>query len=309
MSKYAIAIHGGAGTIRRTSMTPTQEQEYRKGLQEALDAGRQLLAQGGSALDAVEKAVQLLEDFPLFNAGRGSVFTNAGKNEMDASIMCGRTLQAGAVAGVSNVRNPIELARRVMDRSKHVMLAGKGAEDFARRQNLAFEPDAYFFSQHRYDQWMKIRESDKAQLDHSEDENKKFGTVGAVALDVNGHLAAATSTGGLTNKKYGRIGDSPVIGAGTYANDRTCAVSCTGDGEYFIRAVAAYDVSCLMEYKGLSLKEACAIVVHEKLVKIGGDGGLIAVDRSGQLEMPFNSEGMYRGMANSEGNSWIGIYK
>lgn len=303
--KYALAIHGGAGTITRALMTPEKELIYSNGLKEALAAGNQILAAGGSALDAVEIAVIALENNPLFNAGRGAVFTHNGTHEMDAAIMNGADRSAGAVAGISSVKNPIALARQIMEKSGHVFLAGQQAEQFATLHNLKLEDAAYFHDEFRYQQWMDVKDSDGYQLDHTKD--KKFGTVGAVALDVNGHLAAATSTGGMTNKKWGRIGDSPVIGAGTYANHHV-AVSCTGHGEFFIRAVVAYDIACLMEYKGLSLHEACDIVVQDKLVKMGGEGGLIAVDQYGNIALPFNSEGMYRGVATPDMQEIL-IYK
>ncbi len=303
---FSIAIHGGAGTILRSTMTAELQQQYEDGLGAALDAGYMVLKVGGSSLDAVEAAVVSLEDFPLFNAGKGAVFNNKGRHEMDAAIMWGKTLEAGGVCGVSNIRNPVKLARSVMEQSGHVLLAGEGAEEFATLQGIAFEDDAYFYTEQRYRQWQEALLEDRVQLDHTE---KKFGTVGAVALDKDGNLAAATSTGGLTNKKYGRVGDSPIPGAGTYANNKTCAISCTGVGELFIRSVVAYDISCLMEYKGLSLKEACDIVVHDKLVKIGGEGGLIAVDALGNICMPFNSEGMYRACRSSNGIAELKIYK
>jgi beta-aspartyl-peptidase (threonine type) len=305
-SKIAIAIHGGAGTILRSTMTADLQKQYESGLQRAIETGYKILEAGGSSLDAVEAAVVELEDFPLFNAGKGSVFNNDGKQEMDASIMEGRDLSAGAVSCVRGVKNPVALARKIMQESEHVMLGGLGAEIFARQHGVAFEEEAYFYNEMRYNQWQEAMKEDKIQLDHTE---KKFGTVGAVALDKTGNLAAATSTGGMTNKKYGRIGDSPIIGAGTYANNKTCAISCTGHGELFIRSVVAYDVSCLMEYKNLSLKEACDIVVHDKLVKIGGEGGLIAVDNHGNIYMPFNSEGMYRASKDGEGKLEVLIYK
>jgi beta-aspartyl-peptidase (threonine type) len=286
-------------------MTPALQQQYEDGLRSALDAGYAILEDGGSSIDAVEKAVCVLEDFILFNAGRGSVFNNAGGHEMDAAIMDGKTLGAGAVSGISNVKNPVVLARTIMEKSEHVLLTGMGAEQFAKLNNLEFANDDYFYSEARYNQWQEALKENVVQLDHTE---KKFGTVGAVALDKRGNLAAATSTGGMTNKKYGRMGDSPIIGAGTYANNKTCAISCTGHGELFIRAVAAYDVSCLMEYKGLSLQEACDVVVHDKLVKIGGEGGLVAVDATGNVALPFNSEGMYRGYRNAE-KTEVQIYK
>lgn len=312
MKQFAIAIHGGAGAIPRSIMGAENEKKYKKGLEEALLAGDTILSSGGNALDAVEAAVNKLEDNPLFNAGRGAVFTNGGTNELDASIMDGKNLMAGAVTGIKNVKNPVSLARVVMEKSEHVFLSGAGAMEFAKKMNLEFAPDEYFFVQDRYDQLLQARESDQVVLDHGNTRgtpNSKKGTVGAVALDVFGNIAAATSTGGMTNKKFGRVGDSPIIGAGTYANNNTCAISCTGHGEFFIRSVVAYDISCLMEYKGLSLKEACDIVVYQKLVKIGGEGGLVAIDANGNIEMPFNSEGMYRAMRKSGGEIYLGIYK
>jgi beta-aspartyl-peptidase (threonine type) len=316
MSKFTIAIHGGAGTILKSMLTPELEIRYNQGLQEALDAGYDVLKQQGTSLNAIVEAIKKLENNELFNAGRGAVFTNKGIHEMDACIMTGHDLDAGAVAGISNIKNPIELAKYVMLESGHVLLSGQGAKEFATSKGFEDIEDDYFFNQYRYDQWVEIRDSEFYQLDHKEDqlkgfphEDKKFGTVGAVALDQHGHLAAGTSTGGMTNKRFGRIGDSPVPGSGTYANDRTCAVSCTGHGEYFLRAVVAYDVSCLMEYKGLSLQEACAVVVQDKLVKLGGEGGLIAVDAMGNYDLCFNSEGMYRGIRTSEGINKISIYK
>lgn len=315
MSTFTLAIHGGAGTILKSMLTPELELQYRSGLQNALKSGYDILSRGGSSLDAVVASIQSLEDCELFNAGKGAVFTHEGLHEMDASLMRGDTLEAGAVAGVKGVRNPILLAREVMEHSNHVMLAGEGAELFARLRHVKMEEPSYFFNQYRYEQWQEIKESDHYQLDHKEDklhskekDEKKFGTVGAVACDASGHIAAGTSTGGMTNKRYGRLGDSPVIGSGTYANDKTCAVSCTGHGEYFLRAVVAYDISCLMEYKGLSLHEACNYVVKDKLVKMNGEGGLIAVDASGNYELCFNSEGMYRGVMNSEGLYMVDIY-
>lgn len=304
--KIALALHGGAGTILKSSLTPTLQKEYENGLKAALQSGYTLLEKGGSCLDAVVAAVKSLEDNPLFNAGCGAVFNHEGKQEMDASLMLGKNLSAGAVCGISGVKNPIELAKAVMEKTEHVLLSGKGAENFARQQGIPFADDSYFYNEYRYQQWQEALKEDKIQLDHTE---KKFGTVGAVALDADGNLAAATSTGGMTNKKFGRIGDSPLIGAGTYANNATCAVSCTGHGELFMRSVVAYDISCLMEYKGLSLQAACAIVVHDKLIKIGGEGGLVAVDHAGNICMPFNSEGMYRACSDSEGKTEVKIYK
>jgi beta-aspartyl-peptidase (threonine type) len=316
MSKITLAIHGGAGTILKSMLTPELEQKYNEGLQNALNAGYSVLENRGTSMDAVIAAIRSLEDNELFNAGRGSVFTKKGINEMDAAVMDGSNLNAGAVAGVRNIKNPIVLAKEIMEHSGHVILSGNGAKEFALSRGIEQAPDEYFYTKYRYDQWIEIRDSDYYQLDHMEDnlkgsphEEKKFGTVGAVALDINGHMAAGTSTGGMTNKRYGRIGDSPIPGSGTYANDATCAISCTGHGEYFLRAVVAYDVSCLMEYKGLSLKEACHVVVKEKLVKLGGEGGLIAIDTKGNYEHCFNSEGMYRGIRSSDGENNVAIYK
>lgn len=321
---FGIAIHGGAGTILRSSMTPEKEKLYTDALRTALQSGFVVLEKGGSALDAVETAVRSLEDCPLFNAGKGAVFNNAGTHEMDASIMSGKDLSAGAVSLIKRVKNPISLARSVMERSEHVFLCGDGAEEFAKQMNLEFAGDEYFHDAFRFEQWKKAQETEGSFLDHNlnaevgmqnselnteNTKDKKFGTVGAVALDKDGNLAAATSTGGMTNKKFGRVGDSPIIGAGTYANNNTCAISCTGHGELFIRSVVAYDVSALMEYKNLSLREACEEVVMKKLVKIGGEGGLIAIDKNGNIELPFNSEGMYRAMKNGSGVEKVEIYK
>ncbi|MEO8404177.1 MAG: isoaspartyl peptidase/L-asparaginase [Chitinophagaceae bacterium] len=315
MPTFTIALHGGAGTILKEDMTPDLEAAYLEGLSTALSAGYSVLEQGGTAVNAVKATVVVLEDNVLFNAGRGSVFTKKGVQEMDAAIMDGSSLNAGAVAGVRNVRNPVELATEVMRHSNHIFLSGKGANDFAIRQGIKLEPDEFFFSQFRYDQWKAIRDSDNYSLDHTHQEveelmrDKKFGTVGAVACDQQGNIAAATSTGGMTNKKYGRIGDTPLIGAGTYANNHTCAISCTGHGEPFIRAVAAYDVSCLMEYKNLSLQEAMDIVVNKKLIALEGEGGMIGVDAKGNAAMIFNSAGMYRAVKSSEGKKEIAIYR
>lgn len=313
MNNYALAIHGGAGTILKSTMTPEKELAYKTGLQDAIEAGESILKSGGSAFDAVETAIIKLENNPLFNAGKGAVFTNNGTHEMDASIMNGKDLMAGAVAGVQGVKNPIALARAVMEQSEHVLLTGNGAMEFAKKVNAPFENEEYFFVQLRYDQLQQAKQSNSMVLDHTEDKiehgEKKFGTVGCVALDLQGNLAAGTSTGGMTNKKFGRVGDSSIIGAGTYANNNTCAISCTGHGELFIRSVVAYDISCLMEYKNLSLKDACDIVVMDKLVKIGGEGGLIALDAKGNIVLPFNSEGMYRASKKQNEDIFIGIYK
>ena len=309
MKNFTIAIHGGAGTILKSSMTPEKEMNYKQALQEALDTGFNALRNQKSALDAVEMAVMKLENSPLFNAGRGSVFTSQGTHEMDASIMEGRTLEAGAVSMISDVQNPIAVARLVLEKSEHVFLAGSGAITFAKSMDCVFQPKDWFHDEFRYQQWLSIKDTDAIQLDHSIKKEQKFGTVGAVALDVFGNIAAATSTGGMTNKKFGRIGDSPMIGAGTYANNKTCAVSCTGSGEFFIRGVVGYDVSCLMEYKGLSLEDACNEVIHDRLLKINGDGGLIAVDTSGNIAMPFNTEGMYRASRKMGEEGLVLIYK
>jgi beta-aspartyl-peptidase (threonine type) len=311
-----LVIHGGAGNITPAIMNKDQEQQYSAGLQAALDAGYAVLEKGGSAMDAVVSAIVALEDNSLFNAGRGSVFTKKGLHEMDAALMDGSNLAAGAVAGVRNVRNPIRLSKEIMLHSGHVMLSGKGANEFALKQGLDLAHDDYFFNQDRYDQWIEIRDSDFYQLDHKADNLKgaipntdhKFGTVGAVACDAQGNLAAGTSTGGMTNKRFGRIGDSPVIGSGTYANNKTCAISCTGHGEFFLRAVVAYDISCLMEYAGLSMQQACDRVVKDKLVKMGGEGGLIAVNAQGEHEFCMNSAGMYRGVRNSAGVQEVAYY-
>ena len=306
--KLSIAIHGGAGTLVKGMMTPEKEKQYRADLEKALDAGYEALATGKSAIDAVEIAVKELENSPLFNAGRGSVFTADETHEMDASIMDGKTLNAGAVSLISGIKNPIALARDVMDKSEHVFLAGNGALQFAKKQGYSLEQDDYFYYDFRHKQWLEIKDSDSFQLDHAAKKDSKFGTVGAVACDANGNIAAATSTGGMTNKRFGRIGDSPIIGAGNYANNESCAVSCTGSGEYFIRGVVAYDVACLIEHKGYSLQKAAEEVINERILKIGGDGGLIAVNSKGEIAMPFNTEGMYRGCRNSDGMKEISIY-
>jgi beta-aspartyl-peptidase (threonine type) len=306
-------------------MTPEKEAAYLKALNDALEAGYKILEKEGNAVDAVKAAVIELENNILFNAGKGSVFTNTETHEMDAAIMDGKDMSAGAVAAVKNIGNPVELAYAIMKKSEHVFLMGSGAEEFARLNGIAFEPDEYFFSEFRYKQLQKAKRENQTALDHdinidgsssvpkafgtSEDKEQKFGTVGAVACDANGNLAAATSTGGMTNKKWGRVGDSPIIGAGTYANNKTCAISCTGHGEPFIRAVTAYDVSCLMEYKDLSLEDAMGIVVHDKLMKIDGDGGMIGVDAKGNAALIFNSEGMYRGFCSSDGRRETAIYR
>ncbi|HEX4911693.1 MAG TPA: isoaspartyl peptidase/L-asparaginase [Permianibacter sp.] len=318
----AIAIHGGAGTILRSELSPELEKQYRDTLAQALDAGYRILQQGGSSLDAVEASVRVMEDSPLFNAGKGAVFTHEGKNELDAAIMDGSTLAAGAIAGVTTVRNPITLARRVMDSSPHVMLIGDGAEAFARTQKVELVEPAYFHTERRWQQLQKLLQQDKDATGLSEDadqtkgrkqsyrfseQENRFGTVGAVALDRSGRLAAATSTGGMTNKRWGRVGDAPVIGAGTYAN-AFCAVSATGHGEFFIRAAVAHDICARVEYLKQPLAEAASAVVKDKLVKLGGEGGIVAVDAQGNVALPFNSKGMYRASIDRHGDRSIAIY-
>jgi beta-aspartyl-peptidase (threonine type) len=315
MQDFSIALHGGAGTILKTDMTPELEAAYYNALEQALEVGYHSLEKGEPAELAVVKSVSALEDHVLFNAGRGSVFTKKGDHEMDASVMRGSDLAAGAVAGVRNIRNPVVLAYEIMNHGNHVFLYGEGAFEFALERKLQVEPGSYFFSQFRYDQWKMVRDSNRFELDHNVKNievlmrNKKFGTVGAVAKDKYGNLAAATSTGGMTNKQYNRIGDTPLIGCGTYASNQTCAISCTGHGELFIRAVAAYDVSCLVEYRGLSLQDAMKEVVMNKLVAMNGEGGMIGVDAKGNVSMIFNSEGMYRAMRNSSGDYELAIYR
>ena len=309
MNNFSIAIHGGAGTLVKGLMTPELETQYKDALKQALGKGYAILEQDGSAIDAVEEAVKILEDFPLFNAGKGSVFTANGTHEMDAAIMEGNNLKAGAVSLITGIKNPVSLARDVMEKSYHVFLAGEGAMEFAKSSGYSIENEDYFYDEVRYKQWQGIKDSDTFQLDHSVKKEGKFGTVGAVACDQNGNIAAATATGGMTNKKFGRIGDSPMIGAGNYANNKTCAVSCTGSGEFFIRGVVAYDVSCLMEHKNMSLNDAANEVIHKRILEIDGDGGLIAVDALGNIAMPFNTEGMYRACKTSTGMEEISIYK
>lgn len=301
----AIAIHGGAGVIAREQLGPDDGASYRAGLAEALDAGYAVLERGGSSLDAVTTAVRILEDNPLFNAGRGAVLTHEGHAELDASIMTGHDLKAGAVAGVKRIRHPIDLARKVMEDSPHVMLYGAGAEEFANSRGFEFVPNEFFITPQRKQQLERVLQG----RTQPRNELSGLGTVGAVAVDSSGNLAAATSTGGMTNKRWGRIGDAPIIGAGTYANNASCAVSATGHGEYFIRSVVAYDVCALMEYKGYSLDRAATEVVKRKLVERGGEGGIIAVDRAGNIALEFNSPGMFRGMRDSAGRREIAIYE
>ncbi|WP_035464286.1 isoaspartyl peptidase/L-asparaginase family protein [Algoriphagus vanfongensis] len=318
-TEFALAIHGGAGTIKRENMSPEREAEYRAKLEEALNAGYVVLEDGGSSLDAVIAAVNVMEDSPLFNAGKGAVFTNEGKNEMDAAIMYGADRNAGAVASLTTVKNPINAARAVMENSPHVFLTGRGAELFAAEQGLEIVDPTYFYTENRYNQLQKIIETEKTQLDHSallelelQDpffKDRKFGTVGAVALDKDGNIAAATSTGGMTNKRYGRVGDVPIIGAGTYADNETCAVSATGHGEFFIRTVVGHEIASLMRYGQKTLAEAADEVVMDQLVKIEGSGGVISIDKYGNIAMPFNSEGMYRGYRKAGEKAEVMIYK
>lgn len=309
MNTFSIAIHGGAGTLVKGMMTADLEAQYKSVLKEALSAGYAVLENGGTSIDAVEKAVIILEDSHLFNAGKGAVFTADETYEMDASIMDGKTLNAGAVSLISGIKNPVSLAKDVMEKSEHVFLAGEGAMQFAKMNAYKIEKDTYFYDEFRHKQWLEIKDTNSFQLDHATKKDSKFGTVGAVACDQNGNIAAATSTGGMTNKKFGRVGDSPMIGAGNYANNKTCAISCTGSGEFFIRGVVAYDVACLMEHKEMSLEEASKEVIHKRILEIGGDGGLIALDAKGNIAMPFNTEGMYRASKSSNGEEELSIYK
>jgi len=317
---FVLVIHGGAGTITRQNMTEQNERAYKLSLEKALRAGYEILNSGGSSLDAVEATVKILEDNPLFNAGKGAVFTHEGKIELDAAIMNGKNLAAGSMAGVTTIKNPISGARAVMENSGHVMLIGKGAEAFAAEQGLNIVDPSYFYTQSRWDSLQNLIKQDsiknkinkvntKTLVEEAKNNDSKFGTVGAVALDVQGNLAAATSTGGMSNKKYGRVGDVPIIGAGTYANNATCAISCTGWGEFFIRLVVAKSVSDLMEYKNLSLQKAAEEMIMKKVPQLGGDGGLIAVDKKGNIAMPFNTVGMYRGYIRSDGKAVVKIYK
>jgi L-asparaginase / beta-aspartyl-peptidase len=323
--KWGLAIHGGAGTILKKNMTPELEKAYTEKLNEALEKGYEILANHGSSVEAVEATIKILEDSPLFNAGKGSVFTNEGKNEMDAAIMDGSNMKAGSVAGVKTIKNPIAGARMVMEKSEHVMLSGDGADAFAKKMGLEIVNQEYFYDEKRWKQWQAVMKTEvkaneeknskeeKVKKDVVEDgatapTDKKHGTVGCVALDRKGNLAAGTSTGGMTNKKYGRIGDAPIIGAGTYANNNTCAVSCTGHGEYFIRYTVARNVSAMMEYGNVKLPIAANTIIKKVLVKAGGEGGLIAIDKDGNVTMPFNSAGMYRAYKLKDEKSFIGIY-
>ncbi|MFT6095739.1 MAG: beta-aspartyl-peptidase (threonine type) [Nonlabens sp.] len=306
---FSIAIHGGAGTLVKGMMTPDIEARYKNDLKTATDAGYSVLEAGNTAVEAVEAAVVVLENSPLFNAGKGAVFTANETHEMDASIMDGKTLNAGSVSLITGIKNPVSLARDVMEKSEHVFLAGDGAHEFAKELRYKFEDASYFYDELRHQQWLQIKDTDSFQLDHSVKKDSKFGTVGAVACDKYGNIAAATSTGGMTNKKWGRVGDSPMIGSGNYAHNKTCAISCTGSGEYFIRGVVAYDVACLMEHKGMTVDQAAQEVIHKRILEIGGDGGLIAVDAKGNISMPFNTEGMYRASKSSNGAVEVFIYK
>ena len=309
MKTFSIAIHGGAGTLVKGMMTPELESKYKLALKQARDTGYLILEKGGSSVDAVEQAVKILEDSPLFNAGKGSVFTANESHEMDACIMDGKSLNAGAVSLITGIKNPVSLAKDVMEKSEHVFLAGEGAMMFAKELNYKLEDASYFYDEFRHKQWLEIKDTDSFQLDHAKKKDSKFGTVGAVACDQEGNIAAATSTGGMTNKKWGRVGDSPMVGAGNYANNKTCAISCTGSGEFFIRGVVAYDVACLMEHKNMSLEDASYEVINKRILEIGGDGGLVAVDSNGNIAMPFNTEGMYRASKTSNGTEEISIYK
>ncbi len=311
-----IIIHGGAGVIERGSLTPEKEAAYKAKLEEALLAGWKILQDGGSSLDAVQAAIVILEDSPLFNAGKGAVFNAEGKNELDTSIMDGKTLKAGAAAGLHHVKNPILLARAVMDKSPHVMMVGDGAEKFAAEQKIELVPEKYFWTQERWDGYLKVKKEmeEKAKqksvsMTEAEKDRNRFGTVGAAALDKAGNLAAGTSTGGMTYKRFGRVGDSPIIGAGTYANNNTCAISATGDGEYFIRLGVARDISAMMEYQARPIQDAADNVIQKKLAALGGTGGVIAIDKFGNMGISFNSAGMYRAYIDREGKPVVKIYK
>jgi beta-aspartyl-peptidase (threonine type) len=309
MKTFGIAIHGGAGTVSKTIMSKWKAEAYRQALKRAYTVGYLVLQKGGSALNAVKEAIIILENCPLFNAGKGSVLTHSGDIEMDAALMDGKNLKAGSAAGVPLVKNPILLAEAVMLKSKHVMVSGQKALEFAKLKGLIIESAEYFYDKFRQDQWKRALARDDTTLDHDESQEKKYGTVGAVALDKKGNLAAGTSTGGMVNKKYGRIGDSPLIGVGTYANNMSCAVSCTGHGEFFIRTVVAHDISSRMLYNGQSLEDASNEVILNLLPKIGGRGGLIGIDRQGNIVMPFNTKGMYRGFRHSGGEEFVGIFR
>ncbi|HAS18695.1 MAG TPA: beta-aspartyl-peptidase [Flavobacteriaceae bacterium] len=311
---FGIVIHGGAGTLLRKNMTPEKEAAYREKLTEAIQVGYEILKNGGSSQEAVEKTIHVMEDSPLFNAGKGAVLTAEETIELDASFMNGETLDAGAIAGVRTIKHPISAAIKVMESSSHVMLSGQGADQFAAEQGLEIVAPEYFYTEQRKEALNRVKEAERkggesASLEQEFLKNQRYGTVGCAALDKNGNLSAGTSTGGMTNKKWNRIGDAPIIGAGTYANNATCAISATGWGEFFIRSVVAHDISALMEYKGLSIQEAARIVIHEKVAKLGGDGGVVGIDHQGNVAMEMNTPGMYRAHINSMGNLTVKIYK
>lgn len=316
-NEFGIILHGGAGTILKEQMSDSLEAAYKEVLEKAIKTGYTILDEGGTSLEAIAETIKIMEDSPLFNAGKGAVFTHDETNELDASVMIGNTQDAGAISGVTRVKNPIDLAIKVMTNSQHVMLSGNGAEQFASEQGIEMVEQSYFYTQNRFNSLQRIKASEKKVLENSgktslinpEKTDSKFGTVGAAALDKHGNLAAGTSTGGMTNKRWNRIGDAPIIGAGTYANNATCAVSSTGWGEFFIRAVVAHDISALMEYKGLSLEEAAREVIQKKIPALGGDGGIVAIDKDGNMVAEFNTAGMYRASMNAQGEITIGIYK
>ena len=309
-SLFSIVIHGGAGTILKKNMTKELETKYINKLEEAIEVGYKILEKGGSSQEAVEKTINVMENSPLFNAGKGAVLNSDGNVELDASFMSGLTLDAGAISGASKIKNPISAAIAVMENSPHVMISGKGADDFARSQELELKTNSYFITERRLRSLNKVKENEVSAFitDNEFLNNQKYGTVGSVALDMHGNISSGTSTGGMTNKKWNRIGDAPIIGAGTYANNATCGVSATGWGEFFIRSVVAYDISALMEYKDLSIKEAARIVIHEKVAKLGGNGGVIALDNKGNVAMEMNTSGMYRAHMDSQGNKIVKIY-
>lgn len=318
VNDFAIILHGGAGTILKKNMTTEKEQAYKTKLEEAIKKGYTILKNGGTSQKAVLKTIQIMEESPLFNAGKGAVFTHEETNTLDASFMDGKTLKAGAVAGVENVKSPIALAIKIMTDSKHVMLSGKGASEFAKEKGLEIVDPSYFYTESRFNSLQKIKNKEKTELDHNEKQanfydpdikNAKFGTVGCVALDKNGNIAAGTSTGEMTNKRWGRIGDTPIIGSGTYANNKTCGVSSTGWGEYFIRSQVAYDISAQIEYQQKSLKDATKSVIQNKLTKLGGTGGVVALDKYGNMSFEFNTAGMYRASMNDDGDLVLKIYK
>lgn len=312
---FGIVIHGGAGTILRKNMTPEKEQEYRAVLAEAIQVGHRILKAGGSSQEAVEKTIHVMEDSPLFNAGKGAVLNAEGSIELDASFMRGDNLDAGAISGVKTIKHPISAAIQVMEASPHVMLSGGGADTFAAAQGLEIVAPEYFFTERRINALKRVQEAAAAKEtswtpeERNFLEHQRYGTVGCVALDLSGNLAAGTSTGGMTNKKWNRIGDAPIIGAGTYANNATCAISATGWGEFFIRSVVAHDISALMEYKGLTIQEAAYEVIHNKVAKLGGDGGVVGIDRNGNPMMEMNTPGMYRAHMDAAGNLEVKIYQ